>query len=65
VHDGGRRIGFEFKRSSAPAMTRSMHSALSDLKLDRLFTVFPGHTRFRIHERAEAVGLTLARDEGL
>ena len=65
VHDGGRRTGFEFKRSSAPAMTRSMHSALSDLKLDGLFVVFPGHTRFRIHERAEAVGLTLARDEGL
>ena len=65
VHDGGRRIGFEFKRSSAPAMTRSMHSTLSDLKLDRLFTVFPGHTRFRIHERVEAVGLTLACDEGL
>ena len=65
VHDGGRRIGFEFKRTSAPAMTRSMHSALSDLKLDRLFTVFPGHTRFRIHERVEAVGLTLACEEGL
>ena len=65
VHDGGRRIGFEFRRSSAPAMTRSMHSALSDLKLDRLFTVFPSHTRFRIHERAEAVGLTLACEEGL
>ena len=46
-------------------MTRSMHSALSDLKLDRLFTVFPGHTRFRIHERAEAIGPTLACDEGL
>ena len=65
VNDGGRRIGFEFKRTSAPAMTRSMHSALSDLNLDRLFTVFPGHTRFRIHQRAEAVGLTLACAEGL
>lgn len=46
-------------------MTRSMHSALSDLKLDQLFAVFPGHTRFRIHERAEAIGPTLAGDEGL
>ena len=65
VMDGGRRIGFEFKRTSAPAMTRSMHSALSDLKLDRLYLVFPGDSRFRIHERAEAVGLTLACAEGL
>ena len=65
VHDGGGRIGFEFKRTSAPAMTRSMHSALSDLGLDRLYLVFPGDSRFRIHERAEAIGLTLACAEGL
>ena len=45
-------------------MTRSMHSALSDLGLDRLFTVFPGDSRFPLHERAEAVGLTLACAEG-
>lgn len=65
VHDGGRRIGFEFKRTSAPAMTRSMHSALSDLKLDWLFTIYPGHSRFRIHEHAEAIGLAIACAEGL
>jgi len=64
VHEGGQRIGFEFKRTSAPAMTRSMHAALSDLKLDRLYVVFPGDSRFRIHERVEAVGLTLACAEG-
>ena len=41
VFDGGRRIGVEFKRTSAPRMTRSMHSALADLKLDRIFVIFP------------------------
>ena len=46
-------------------MTRSMHSALTDLQLDRLFVVFPGDTRFPIHERAQAVGLALACTEGL
>ena len=61
----GRRIGFQFKRTSAPAMTRSMYSALTDLQLDRLFVVFPGDTRFPIHERAQAVGLALACTEGL
>ena len=65
VFDGGRRIGFEFKRTSAPGMTRSMHSALSDLKLDRLFVVYPGDTRFPLHERVEAVGLIPACTEGL
>ena len=61
----GRRIGFEFKRTSAPAMTRSMHSALTDLQLDRLFVIFPGHTRFPIHAQVQAVGLALVCTEGL
>ena len=61
---GDGRIGFEFNRTSAPRMTRSMHSALSDLGLDRIFLVFPGGTRFRLHERVDAVGLELACSEG-
>ena len=61
----GQRIGFEFKRTSTPAMTRSMHSALDDLKLDRLFVIFPGDTRFPLYERVEAAGLSVACAEGL
>ena len=60
----GQRIGFEFKHTSAPAMTRSMHSALNDLRLDRLFVVFPGNARFPLRERVEATGLSLALAEG-
>ena len=62
---GGRRIGVEAKRTSAPAMTRSLHTALSDLRLDRAFVLIPGEARFRLHERVEAVGLTRACTEGL
>ena len=65
VFDGGRRIGVEFKRTSTPGRTRSMHSGLADLKLDRIFVIFPGRDRFRLHERVEAVGLERACDEGL
>ncbi len=65
VFEGSRRIGLEFKRTSAPRMTRSMHSALGDLKLDRIFVLFPGDTRFRLHERVDAVGLTQACTDGL
>ena len=65
VFEGGRRIGLEFRRTSAPRMTRSMHSALADLKLDRIFVLFPGNSRFRLHERVVAVGLTLAGTDGL
>lgn len=65
VFKDGRRIGVEFKHTSAPKMTRSMHSALSDLKLDRLFVIFPGQDRFPLYERVEAVGLAFACAEGL
>ena len=65
VNDGNQRIGLEFKRTSAPKMTRSIHSALADLRLDRVIVLFPGDTRFQLHERVEAVGLTLACSQGL
>ena len=65
VFDGTRRIGFEFKRTSSPGMTRSMHSALGDLRLDRLFVIYPGGARFPLHERVEAVGLERACSEGI
>ncbi len=61
----GRRIGFEFKRTSAPRLTRSMRSALDDLRLDRLYVVFPGGSRFALEKRVEAVGLTAACAGGL
>ncbi len=55
---GDRRLGFEFKCSDAPRMTRSMHVALQDLRLDHLSVVYPGRDRYRLHDRAEAVSLT-------
>lgn len=65
VLSGGKRLGFEFKRTSAPRATRSMHSALEDLKLDRLSVIYPGDRRFPLHERVEAVGFRLAMENGL
>ena len=65
VFEGGRRIGLEFRRTSAPRLTRSMLSALTDLALDRLFVVFPGDSRFALRERVEAIGLARACAEGL
>ena len=56
----GRRLGFEFKRSEAPALTPSMRSALKDLKLDRLEVVHAGQDSFDLAERVRAVPLSLA-----
>lgn len=65
VLSGGKRLGFEFKRTSAPRASRSMFSALEDLKLDRLSVIYPGDRRFPLHERVEAVGFRLAMEGGL
>ena len=55
---GSARVGVEFKRADAPRMTHSMHIALDDLKLDRLYVVYPGRTRYGLAEKVEAVPLT-------
>ena len=51
------RIGVEFKRADAPALTPSMRTALVDLQLDALYVVYPGPRRYRLAERVEAVPL--------
>jgi uncharacterized protein len=53
----GQRLGFEFKWADAPAMTRSMHVALADLKLDRLLVVYPGTASWQLHEKVQVVPL--------
>jgi predicted AAA+ superfamily ATPase len=53
----GRRHGIEFKYGDAPAMTRSLHVALADLRLDRAWIVYPGHARYRVHDMVEVVPL--------
>ena len=53
----GRRIGVEFKRSDAPGLTKSMHIAIEDLKLDALYVVHPGQHRFPLGAGVEAVPL--------
>jgi uncharacterized protein len=54
----GQRLGIEVKRADAPRVTKSMHIALADLKLDQLLVVYPGAGEIRLHERITAVGLS-------
>ena len=53
----GQRIGVEFKRMDAPRLTPSMRIAIQDLRLERLYVVYPGTRRYAIAERVEAVPL--------
>lgn len=55
----GRRVGIEFKRTDAPGLTPSMVTALRDLKLERLYVVYPGSRRYPLQEGIEVVPLEL------
>jgi uncharacterized protein len=54
---GGQRRGFEFKFGDAPRATKSMHVALEDLKLERLFVIYPGEKDYTLGEDIEVVAL--------
>lgn len=54
VH-GRRRLGFEFKRTSAPTVTRSMRSAMADLELSNLDVVHAGKDTFALARDVRAV----------
>jgi predicted AAA+ superfamily ATPase len=59
---GGKRYGFEFKLSDAPTATKSMHIAVSDLKLRRLFVIYPGADEYSLDAHIEVLPLrTLGR----
>ena len=53
----GKRIGVECKRTDAPTLTPSMRIALSDLKLDKLYVVYPGDRTYPLADNVEAIPL--------
>ncbi len=52
---GRHRIGVEFKRTTAPAVTRSMQVALEDLRLDRIYVVHAGSQSFELAPGINAI----------
>jgi predicted AAA+ superfamily ATPase len=52
---GNRRIGFEFKRTSAPARTPSMTRAIEALRLERIDVIHPGAETFPMGPRIRAL----------
>lgn len=53
----GKRLGFEFKYTDSPKITKSMNIALNDLKLDHLYLIFPGTQHFQMSEKITACGI--------
>jgi uncharacterized protein len=60
---GGQRLGFEFKRSTSPDITRSMHVALTDLGLKRLYVVHAGSRSFPLGPKIQALALARVLDD--
>ncbi|WP_297094955.1 ATP-binding protein [uncultured Draconibacterium sp.] len=55
VLKNGKRIGFEVKFSDAAKTTRSVHSVIEDLKLDKLYLINRGTRKFFLTENIEVV----------
>jgi len=52
---GNRKIGFEIKFSSAPALSKGFWSAMSDLKLERAYVIAPVETGYPLGQNVEVV----------
>ena len=53
----GKRLGYEFKYSYTPKITKSTHTALADLRLDSMTIILPGGDPYKIAEKIEVTGL--------
>ncbi len=53
----GKKIGFEFKFSDSPKITKSMNISLNDLKIDKLIVVIPHNAEFPLADNIFVYGL--------
>lgn len=51
VMASGKRYGVEFKYADAPGVTRSMHVAVEDLALERLWVIYPGRREYPLSDK--------------
>lgn len=52
-----KRMGFEFKYTTTPKITKSMNIALNDLMLDELTIVIPGAENYALSKKIQVCGL--------
>ena len=50
LSSGGAAFGFEFKHAAVPATSKSMRAAAEDLRLKRVFVLYPGPDTFPLDE---------------
>jgi predicted AAA+ superfamily ATPase len=52
------RIGIEIKRADAPNLTPSMRTAMTDLKLDKLYVIYPGSKQYSLAPSIDVLPIT-------
>ena len=57
IVQGDKKTAFEFKYTSTPGITRSMYTALADLKLDEVIIVYPGTETYSLGEDVRVTNL--------
>ena len=55
---GNERLGFEFKRTMSPQLTKSLKNAYIDLNLTQAYIIYPGQEIFPLANNIFAVGLS-------
>ncbi len=61
---GGKRLGFEFKYTDAPSLTKSMQVAVDTLQLNSLDVVYPGKKDYQIKDKIWARALSSHLERG-
>jgi len=52
------RYGFEFKCNDAPKLTKSMQIAINELKLTKLWVIYPGNEQYSLTDNCECIPLS-------
>lgn len=55
--NNGKRIAYEFKFTDSPKITKSMRIAMEDLKLDKIYVLYPGNKKYQIEDKIIFCGL--------
>jgi len=56
--ESGKNFGAEFKYLDAPKMTKSMHQSIEDLKLEKLWVIYPGDKLYQLSEKTIVIPVT-------
>lgn len=59
IHKDGKKMGYEFKFSDAPKLTKSMQTAMEILNLDSLSVIYPGDKNYKLTNKINVIGLEL------